>query len=239
MKAESRHKKSVALLITIALGILVGLLFYGSPILVNTPQSPWPMTGKLTDRQSYLVYLPDDLEQGKKYPLVFALSPGADALSMISAWAPVAEKHHWIVAASKEFHNGQEFGLSLRQIEAELNDVKNAYAIDTTRVIFTGISGGGMGAHAVFKFYPSRVRAIVINTGMMEATFMTGDYPEGKIVVFLASPTDFRYAEMKRDRSFLEQHHWKIDWIEFAGGHTMAPATVYEQAAEWLDENLR
>ena len=32
----------------------------------------------------------------------------------------------------------------------------------------------------------------------------------------------------------VEKHHW----IEFAGGHTLAPAAVYEQAAGWLEENL-
>lgn len=239
MKAESRHRRSAVVLITIALGILAGWLLCGSPILADSPKVQWLKTGKLTDRASYLVYLPDDLEAEKKYPLVFALSPGGDALSMISTWAAVAGKHHWIIAASKKFRNGQEFGPSLKEIEAELNDVEGAYAIDTTRVIFTGISGGGMGAHAVARYYPSRVRAIAVNTGMMHASFMTGVFPEGKTVVFLASPTDFRYGEMKRDRSFLEQHHWKIRWIEFAGGHTLAPAAVYEEAAGWLDLNMR
>ncbi len=198
----------------------------------------WRETGQLLDHPTYLVYLPDGLEPGKRYPLVFALSPGADALGMISTWVAVAEKHHWIIAASKQFRNGQEFGPSLKEIEVELNEVEATYAVDPTEVIFTGISGGGMGAHAVARYYPSRVRAIVVNTGMMHASFFTPNYPEGKIAVFLASPTDFRYGEMKRDRSFLEQHHWKIDWIEFAGGHTLAPAAVYEQAAGWLEENL-
>ena len=238
IKREFWNRKSTALFIVIGLGILVGVLLYDLTIPVDTPQSPPDETGKLTDHQTYLVFLPDALEPGKKYPLVFALSPSADASSMISAWAPAATKHSWIVAASKEFHNGLAFDPSLKQLEAELNDVESNYPIDTTRVIFTGFSGGGMGSHAFAKFYPDRVQAIVVNTGMMEATFMTDDYPEWKTAVFLASPTDFRYMEMKRDQSFLEQHHWKTYWIEFDGGHRIAPATVYEQAADSLNENL-
>ncbi len=57
-------------------------------------------------------------------------------------------------------------------------------------------------------------------------------------MVFLASPTDFRYNEMKRDRGFLESHGWKTKWIEFTGGHTLAPYEIYEQAAQWLEKNL-
>ena len=66
---------------------------------------------------------------------------------------------------------------------------------------------------------------------------MTDDYPMLKTAVFLASPTDFRYNEMKRDRSFVEHHHWKTYWIDFDDGHSLVPASVYEQAADWLDEN--
>ncbi len=237
MKEGFWNRKSTAFIIIIGLGFLIGLLLYELRIPISTLQPPPAATIRLIDHQTYLVYLPDDLEAGKRYPLVFALSPGANAASMISAWVPAATKHHWIVAASKEFHNGVEFGVSFRQIEAELNDVESNYAIDTTHVILTGLSGGGMGAHGFSKFYPSRVQAVVINTGMMDSTFMTDDYPEWKTAVFLASPTDFRYTEMQRDRSFLEQHRWKTHWIEFEGGHRMAPDSVYELAADWLDEN--
>ena len=53
----------------------------------------------------------------------------------------------------------------------------------------------------------------------------------------LASPSDFRYQEMKRDRTFLEILGWKTKWIEFQGGHRIAPAASYDQAARWLIEN--
>ncbi len=96
-----------------------------------------------------------------------------------------------------------------------------------------------MVSHAFAKFYPQLASAVVINTGMMEESFMTADYPEQKVAVFLASPTDFRYKEMQRDLAFLESHRWKTKWIEFRGGHALAPDEVCEQAAQWLEENLR
>ena len=40
---------------------------------------------------------------------------------------------------------------------------------------------------------------------------------------------------MKRDRDFLISCGWRVDWIEFDGGHTLAPDNIYEQAAEWLE----
>jgi predicted esterase len=236
MKAGFRYKKLASLTLAVALGILAGLLVWGG--VARAPEWLWRIRGKLIEHPTYLIYLPDGYQTGKPYPLVFALSPSADAFSMISVWAPVANRHGWIVAASKESRNGVDFDLVLQQVEAELDDVEKNYKIEPDRVIFTGLSGGGMVAHAFSKFHPARVTAIVINTGMMEETFMTDDYPQGKLAVFLASPADFRYQEMQRDRSFLEAHHWKTTWIEFSGGHTLAPVAIYEQTAAWLEENL-
>jgi len=236
MKTEFHYKKLASLTLVVLLGILAGLLLWGG--IVRAPEWLWRMSGKLIEHPTYLIYLPDGYQPRKPYPLVFALSPGADAFSMISVWASVADKHHWIVAASKESRNDVEFDLVLQQVEAELDDVERNYTIEPDRVIFTGLSGGGMVAHAFSRFYPDRVRAIIINTGMMEESFKTDDYPEGKWAVFLASPTDFRYQEMHRDRNFLEAHHWKTTWIEFSGGHMIAPVTIYQEAADWLEVNI-
>lgn len=238
MSRKTTLQRPAGFVISISLGILLGLIIY---LLVRAYDSVlplWVLEGKLRDEGPYQVYLPDGWEAGKSYPLIFALFPSADAIGMISTWAPTAEKHHWILAASKEFHNGLPFDPLLHEIEAELKDVEGRFNIITSRVIFTGFSGGGMGAHAFSKFYPDQVSAVVINTGVMEISFMTTDYPQGKVAVFLASPTDFRYKEMQRDRGFLAGHGWKTKWIEFSGSHSLAPVGVYEQTADWLEANL-
>jgi predicted esterase len=215
--------------------VVVLVLVY---ITIQTPGPLWYFLGKIQDKGNYLIYTPAGMEPGKTYPLVFALSPSADAQALITAWAQVAEKHKWIVAASKTFKNGQDFLPSLSQVASQLNDVEKNFPINKNRVIFSGISGGGMASHAFSKFYPGRVSAIVINTGMMAEGSKTADYPQRKLAVFLASPTDFRYNEMKRDNQFLQSRRWKTKWMEFSGGHTMAPLEVYAQAADWLEANL-
>jgi predicted esterase len=196
-------------------------------------------SGTLVELSSALVYVPRGIEAGKKYPLVFALSPSGDALSMIGTWASVADKRRWIVAASTEFKNGVRFSTLLARMDLALSEVEQSHPIDPTRVVFAGFSGGGMGAHAFAKFHPARVRAVVVNTGMMQPSFATDDYPQGKLAVFIASPSDFRYSEMKADRAFLEQRRWKTAWIEFDGGHTVAPPEIYERAAAVLADAMK
>jgi predicted esterase len=88
--------------------------------------------------------------------------------------------------------------------------------------------------------YPDLIKAVVINTGMINENYISqkSKYPRNKLAVFIASASDFRYNEMKRDRKFLEDLGWKTKWTEFGGGHMIAPASKYEEAAAWLDENL-
>jgi len=153
---------------------------------------------------------------------------------MIRAWSAVGERHRWIIAASKRFRNGVAWDTLLPWLEAELADIEARDPVDESRVVLTGLSGGAMGAHMFAGSRPDRLCAVVANTGMMQESLKRDDYPRGKLAVFLASPTDFRYEEMRRDRRFLESHGWTTTWIEFRGGHTLAPPEAYEAAATWL-----
>lgn len=241
MASESRTIRPITLALFFFLLVVAGLYFYltlSAPAQGAAATLP-RLTGRLVDRPTFLAYVPEGWKSDHRSPLVFALSPGGDAAGALYAWAAVADRHQWVVAASREFRNGQPFGPSLEHLDAELTAIEAEFAVDPHKVIITGLSGGAMGSHAYAKFHPDRVRAVVPNTGMMSAPFMTADYPEGKLAVFLASPTDFRYGEMKRDFAFLESHHWKLQWYEFAGGHRLAPQETYEAAAAWLEEQLR
>jgi predicted esterase len=242
-----RSSNLLRFVLLLVCGILVGVLGY---FLIFHGQELWlalMIDRRMTDRGDELVYVPGGAASGvkdtagSKYPLVFALSPSADAYSMITKWQAVAEKHSWIVAASKTSRNGVDFTILLPQIEAEIKDVLANYPVDPARVIFTGMSGGGMAAYWVAATYPNQAWGLVINTGMMyDATggaVMRSPFPHGKVAVLLASPTDFRYNEMKRDRDFLISYGWTVRWIDFDGGHTVAPDSVYEEAAQWLESH--
>lgn len=190
----------------------------------------------------YILYLPSGLDQNKKYPLVLALSPSADAESMLEAWKDVSEQYKWIILASRQHKNGMEFKQIGSILVNTLRIVILRYPVDSKKIIATGFSGGGMASHYLAMVYPNLVSAVIINTAMISEDYSAGknySYPKSKIAVFLASPTDFRYQQMKNDRNFLEDINWETKWIEFSGGHTIAPVAIYQEAAGWLNEQLK
>ena len=222
----------------IILAFVLGMIVVGYLVLVIPPEKVYKPKGTTADRGTYLLYLPKDTNADQDHTLVYALSPGADAASMISAWAEVADSHQWLIAASTVSRNGIDIDPVLVQIKADLGEILSEYAITPGRVICSGMSGGGMACYALTMAYPERINALVINTGMMAYGGVVSGFPAGKTGVFLASPSDFRYQEMHRDRDYLDSLGWNTTWLEFQGGHIMAPQKSYEQASSWLDENL-
>lgn len=193
---------------------------------------------ELRDHGDFLVYVPKGISKNQKVPLVVTFSPNGDPRLSIGPWKTVADRYRWLVYGTKSSRNGMSFDKSLGAARKELKTVFQEYPVDRNRLVCSGLSGGGMVSHAMAGRHPEMVRAVVINTGMMYEKFMSESYPRKGMAVMLASPTDFRYQETKRDRDFLKKKGWKVKWLEFKGGHTMAPSEVYLQAAAWLKARL-
>jgi poly(3-hydroxybutyrate) depolymerase len=209
----------------------------GTDAYANLPADKRP---KIVETGEYVLYLPSELDLQSRHPLLVALSPSADAWSMIRAWQPVVEKHKWLLYASKTSRNGVPYAGIVPPLIAAIKSVSTDYPVDKSRIIATGLSGGGMASHRLAYAHPELFAAVIINTGMMAEDQPTWPHPpRGKIAVFVASPTDFRYEQMKKNRLFLESLGWKTHWIEFPGGHRLAPSPVLEEAAGWLSQEFQ
>ena len=192
------------------------------------------------EESAYSMYVPSGIDASRRYPLVIVFSPSGDSRGMIEVWKNTAEQYKWIVLASKEVRDGKEVEPILRTLVDDVQKVCLQLPVDKSKIVASGFSGGGMCSHIFSFLYPDIISAVIINTGMIQEAYIQRRqyYPRGKYAVFLASPKDFRYEEMKRDDRFLKTLGWKTKWIEFEDGHTIAPEQFYEQAAQWLDQEL-
>jgi predicted esterase len=194
---------------------------------------------RVLDKPGYVVYVPSGWAAHQPRPLVIALSPNGDAMQMLQTWRGVADEFKWIILASKKFRNGVDGSPFYDEIYHLVIQGQLGCPVDLNRVLVTGLSGGGMGSHQFAFRYPDFITAVVINTGMMAADYyypLKDQYPKKKIAVFLSSPTDFRYHEMQSDQRFLEDLDWRTQWIEFEGGHRLAPPDAYKKAARWVQQ---
>ena len=212
-------------------------LNYAAPDIIHMDIEP-----QTIEEAPFIIYVPSQIDLDLKYPLAVALSPNADAQSMVNALSHAAEQNKWIIYASKTFRNNIAYDDMLPDINSNLNWVFSNFPIDESMVVAAGFSGGGMGAHAYSFFYPDIISAVISNTGKIDDFFKYENnlekYPQGKLAVFLASPTDFRYEEMDQDFLLLEEQGWGVKWLEFDGGHQIAPPDSWDRAFEWIDLNF-
>ncbi len=202
-------------------------LLLKEPAIVDTPQ--------------YIMYIPAGISDAKMYPLVIALSPTGDAQATVETWIGISEKYKWMIFASKEFKTGIDMGPVLERMMAELAKLSTRFPIDQSKVMASGLAGGGMGENTLSFLYPKVIRAVLVPMEMIHDYFIGPKdlYPRNKLAVFLANPAGLRYTEMKRDRKFLEGFGWKTRWIEFKSDNAVAPASAYIEAAEWLNNQPR
>lgn len=195
--------------------------------------------GKTYDDRNWALYEPADKPAGKR-PIVVAFHPAANWRLMLERWSPIADKLGWYVAVSKTSKNGMQMKHIARAFGMGIDTLAAKHPIDVHRLATTGYSGGGMLSHYLAMTMKTRVRAVIPNTGIVHPKFRDRkNYPVGKIVAFIASPTDKRYAEMKGDRERLEALKWRTKWIEFKGGHVLAPYETCLEAATWVEETWR
>lgn len=195
--------------------------------------------------QRSILYVPNDIPKHKKVPLVMAFSPSGSAQSMINTWREVADKYKWIIIASKEFRNGLANTPDIIQnLLIEIDSIKENYPFDNDKMIATGFSGGGMCSYIAASFRKEIIQVVVTNSGRIHPeltlarTSPLSKNFKGKYVVLMVSPTDNNYSQMKIDKRFLRSKGAYTHWIEFQGGHTIAPSQTYLQAAKWIKEQL-
>ena len=195
------------------------------------------------DRPKDLIYAPKTLMRTKKYPLLLILSPDGEPWPQMKRLCAVADKYQWIVIGDDSFRNGLPMTSWLPHVCQTIRYAQEHYPVDRDRVYAGGISGGAMGSYFLTYKQPDLIRGIIANTGMMpfgsdppaDEPFPE-DFPKNKPIVMLASPADFRYQAMTRNKLDLEKLGWKVKWIEFADGHTQAPVQCYETALIWLNQ---
>ncbi len=197
-------------------------------------------TGTLETHDRYLLLLPEHQNMLNDSIIIVGFSPSGDADSIMNAWRPAAEKRGWPVFTSKTFHNGELPMTFDSELISDIGNVSSRLWYIEPKFVFTGVSGGGQLSQAFAFGHPSIVAAVVTNCGIINPGYwnFTKYYPHNKVAFFIASPTDFRYEQMKKDRDFLSSIGWKTGWVEFEGGHALAPTSTYEQVAVWLEQTI-
>ena len=91
--------------------------------------------------QSYVLYLPSNYSEAKKWPVVFVFDPGARALNTCELFREGAEKFGYVVFCSRNSRNGA-WNQTTTAMEAMWNDAFARFSVDEKQIYTAGYSGG-------------------------------------------------------------------------------------------------
>ena len=197
---------------------------------------------RIENRNEATLYFPKGYNPKIAYPIIYVFRHDADANASVHFWRDLSDKHQFIIWASKGYKNDME-NLALKRLmdstKFYVERISDRILIDKRRVYFTSLSGGGSFSEALLLTYPHLASGIIVNTGRIWDQFYNNAQKSDRLltltfikskpqIILLASPADFRYEEMKRDKLFFQKLGCKVQWIEFEGGHTFAPKQIYD-----------
>lgn len=116
--------------------------------------------------QPYTIYLPENFDKNKKYPLMVFLHGSASDETNIGGFLSLVPKGFIAVGP---FGRGKSNAFSKDNAQDDIAEVIKAvgedYSIDTSRILLTGFSMGGYGVYRTFYETPKKYRAIAIFSG--------------------------------------------------------------------------
>jgi predicted peptidase len=139
---------------------------------------------------NYLLYLPDDYDSSKKFPLVVFLHGAGERgnkLELVKRHGPPkliqeGSKFPFILVAP-QCPEGRRWTHFLLELSLLIDDIQSNYSVDENRIYLTGLSMGGQGTWALAIYNPDKFAAIAPICGWTD-TFEACKLKELPIWVF-------------------------------------------------------
>ena len=183
--------------------------------------------------QTYALYLPSSYVPDRKWPILYALDPGARGLMPVRRFREAAEKYGYILAGSNNSRNGP-VRIVEEAVNAMLRDTQLRFSIDTQRFYLAGFSGGARAAVEVGFAMKGKVAGIAaFGAGFPSDLPPTAATP---FAVYLAAGfEDFNFPELRELDRTLSGLRVPHQFETFPGGHDWPPEVVCTHAVEWLE----
>jgi len=195
-------------------------------------------TGQIVDvtcasdaAQSYALYLPSAYTPAKRWPIIYFFDPGGHGRRPLELYQDIAEKYGFILAGSnnsRNFSSGQG-----KAVNAVWQDTHARLGIDEHRSYASGLSGGARVAGAMALSGPTGQLAGVIAHGAGYPSSRTSkdDLP----YFFAVGDQDFNWPEVINIRREREEQGAPYRVRVYSGHHQWAPASVMEEAMEYMN----
>ena len=187
--------------------------------------------------QTYALYIPEQYEKNKKWPVIFIFEPGARGALAVDTFKIAAEKYGYIIAASNVSRNGNLFENNYETINLMINDVLKKFNIDQSRQYVSGFSGGCRLATAVATLNTNICGVIGCGAGLPDSKEFHPTKESQFIYFGLVGKRDMNYLQMFDQEKYFNDLKIKNRLRIFNAGHEWPSSLLITEAVEWLELN--
>ena len=183
--------------------------------------------------QSYALYLPSNYVSTRKWPILYALDPGARGKVPVERFRDAAEKFGWIIVGSNNSRNASTQS-SIDAWNAMTRDTTERFSIDESRAYAAGFSGGARMALMLAAQCKDCLAGVIAGG----AGFPEGIEPVATMhfaIFSTAGTEDFNFAEVRSLDEKLTRAGIAHQIEIFEGRHEWAPSSVAVNALAWMD----
>jgi len=174
---------------------------------------------------SYCLYLPDNYNIKRTWPIIFCFDPKGDGMLPVSLFKESAQKYGYIVAASNNCKNG----LQIQEIEhitdILFSDANEKISINPNRIYLAGFSGGARVACSI-AFNNSAIMGVIACSAGFDRSANQSNFD----FIGIAGNEDMNYLEMKQLEQSMSIWNGKHQLIIFNGKHQWPPKETLTQA---------
>lgn len=182
---------------------------------------------------SYALYLPSGYNPEKRWPIIYALDPGARGALPLEHFRVAAETYGFILAGSNDSRNGPWEPI-FRAVISVWNDTQERFSIDLNRVYVTGFSGGSRAAAYFSRIIGEPVTA-VIGCGAGLPSQMKPSEIKPSFYCGVVGRKDMTYLEMMELDDKFDEAGVPHRFFVFDGIHEWPTESVCMRAVEWLE----
>jgi predicted peptidase len=197
--------------------------------------------------QPYRVYVPQNHEPAKTWPLVVALhGMGGDENSLFDGYSngrikQEAEARGYLIVCPKGRGSASMYrGDAERDVMDVLAEMKKDYSIDPDRTYLMGHSMGGYGTWSVAMAYPSVFAALAPISGGGQPAGMTKIAHIPQFVVHGDADPTVSVEESRRMVKAGRDLGAEVQYVEVPGGdHSSVAVPHFKQIFDWFDAHRR
>ena len=190
--------------------------------------------------ERYALYLPSHYDVSRRWPALLVLDPRGRAVLAMERFREAAERDGYIVVSSYNTVSDSTDEPNVRAVNAMLADLQNAFATDTTRMYFAGMSGTARLAWTFAYELSGHVAGILgFAAGLpwrrVEA-YVRLKQPASFVYFGGAGTGDFNFDEVRGLDHALDSLDVLPHRAEyFDGQHGWPPASVCGDGLDWME----